>query len=85
MPFGAKWFREVHLDEFVGWETAPTRGEITTVPSVKVGYFCQHTTENLDEEMPPLRLMEEAYPGKKGDKVVFGKVWVGIRVGVEED
>ena len=55
------------LMNLLGGTTKPTKGEISTAPSVKVGYFCQHTTENLDPNLSALEYMENAYPGRKGE------------------
>ena len=73
------------LMNLLGGKRTPTRGEITTAPSVKVGYFCQHTTENLDQEMTPLRLMEEAYPGRKGEiRSYLGRYGLGSELALRK-
>ena len=49
----------------LGGKTKPTKGEITIAPSVKLGYFSQHTTENLEASLSPLQYMEQSHPNAK--------------------
>jgi len=44
-------------------QLAPTRGERSMGPGVKVGYFAQHQLEQLDPEMAPLQYLASRDPG----------------------
>mmetsp|Transcript_44776 Transcript_44776/g.62741 ORF Transcript_44776/g.62741 Transcript_44776/m.62741 type:complete len:652 (+) Transcript_44776:124-2079(+) len=43
----------------------PRRGEAVISPGIRVGYFCQHTAENLDLSKSPIEYLAEKYPQTK--------------------
>mmetsp|Transcript_24420 Transcript_24420/g.38036 ORF Transcript_24420/g.38036 Transcript_24420/m.38036 type:complete len:642 (-) Transcript_24420:147-2072(-) len=57
------------LMNLLGGVTKPTKGEVIFSPSVKLGYFCQHTTENLEASLSPLQYMEQSYPNAKTSEI----------------
>jgi ATPase subunit of ABC transporter with duplicated ATPase domains len=57
------------LMNLLGGKTKPTKGEISFAPSVVLGFFCQHTTENLDPSLTPLKYLEEVYPNAKTSEI----------------